>query len=115
MSKVFNKIIGDSAEGLARNYLKNNGYKVIKCNYKNKLGEIDIIANEGKTLVFIEVKYRKDNSFGLPREAVDSCKQMKIRNVASVFINQNRLFDKSVRFDVLEILGDKITLIKNCF
>ena len=66
-------------------------------------------------LVFVEVKYRKTAIFGLPREAVDVRKQQKIRLVASSYINRYGLHDKLCRFDVLEILGDKITLIKDCF
>lgn len=114
-NKTFNKVVGDSGEEIAKNYLKKQGYRIVKTNYKNKIGEIDIIAYEKDVLVFIEVKYRKNDAFGLPREAVNYHKQMKIRKVASVFINQNRLFDKVCRFDVVEILGDKITLLKNCF
>lgn len=115
MNKRFNKITGDYGEEIARKYLVNNGYKIVKTNYKNKIGEIDIIAYDKDTLVFVEVKYRKDDFFGLPREAVNYAKQLKIRRVAMVFINQNKLFDKSVRFDVIEVLGDKVTLIKDCF
>ncbi|MGN0960803.1 MAG: YraN family protein [Christensenellales bacterium] len=115
MNKHYNNLVGASGEEIANKYLKNNGYRIVKTNYKNKIGEVDIIAYDNKTLVFVEVKYRKNDYFGLPREAVNYRKQMKIRQVATIFINQNRLFDKEIRFDVVEILDDKITLIKNCF
>lgn len=114
-NKMFNKISGDSGERKAREYLKKQGYRIIKCNYSNKIGEIDIIAYDQGVLVFVEVKYRKDDYFGLPREAVNYNKQRKIRQVATVYINQNELFDKVIRFDVVEILGDQVELIKNCF
>lgn len=115
MTKQFNSIVGSSAEAKARIYLKDNGYRIVKTNYKNIVGEIDIIGYDGDILCFVEVKYRKDDTFGLPREAVNYNKQLKIRRVATMFIKQNNLFDKIARFDVVEILGDEITLIKNCF
>lgn len=115
MTKMYNNVVGSSAEVKAKEYLVSQGYRVVRTNYKNKIGEIDIIAYEGDILCFVEVKFRKDDTFGLPREAVNYQKQLKIRKVATVFINQYKLFDKVPRFDVVEILGDKITLIKNCF
>lgn len=115
MTKQFNSIVGSSAEAKAKEYLISQGYRVVRTNYKNKIGEIDIIAYDKNILCFVEVKYRKDDYFGLPREAVNEQKQFKIRMVATSFINQYRLYDKTPRFDVVEILGDKITLIKNCF
>lgn len=115
MTKQFNTVVGLSAESKAKDYLVSQGYRVVKTNYKNKIGEIDIIGYDEDILCFVEVKYRKDDTFGLPREAVNYHKQMKIRRVATVFINQYKLFDKVPRFDVVEVLGDKITLIKNCF
>lgn len=113
--KKFNNIKGQIGEKIAVNYLKNKGYKIVKTNYKNAIGEIDVIAYFDKILVFIEVKYRKNNVFGLPREAVNKQKQLKIRNCASVYINQNRLFDRVVRFDVIEILDDKVQHIEGGF
>lgn len=114
-NKIYNMQFGDIGEKIAQNYLKDCCYKILKTNYKNKIGEIDIIANDDDFLVFVEVKYRKNNFFGLPREAVNSEKQRKIRMVAMSYINKYKLFDKQCRFDVLEVLGDEITLIKNCF
>ena len=114
-NKKFNNIVGRSAEERAVKYLKNNGYQIVKTNYKTKIGEIDIIGYDREILAFIEVKFRGSDSFGLPREAVNAYKQNKIRQVATIFINQNNLYDKIPRFDVVEILGDEITLIKGCF
>ena len=102
-NKIYNSKKGFIGEQIAENYLKSQGYKIIKTNYKCKLGEIDIIASDKDTLVFIEVKYRKTNIFGLPRETVNSYKQQKIRMVASIYINKNNLHNKPCRFDVVEI------------
>lgn len=114
-NKKFNNIVGHSAEEQAVRYLKNNGYRIVKTNYVCKLGEIDIIGYDKDVLAFIEVKFRKNDAFGLPREAVNNYKQNKIRQVAITFINHNQLHNKTPRFDVVEILGDEITLIKGCF
>ena len=75
MIKTYAKENGTIGEALACNFLKQNGYKIIQTNYKNRLGEIDIIAMQDKTLVFVEVKSRLSTKFGLPREAINYYKQ----------------------------------------
>ena len=114
-NKIFNKVVGDKGEGLAISYLKKQKYKILTTNFKNKIGEIDIIAKDKGILVFIEVKYRTNDYFGLPREAVTDQKQRKIKFVATSYITKNNLFDCPCRFDVVEILDNKINLIKDCF
>ena len=114
-NKVYNKDFGNITEKIAQNYLIEQGYKIVNTNYKNKIGEIDIIAKDSDVLVFVEVKYRKNTNFGLPREAVNFEKQRKIRMVAMSYINKYNLHNNLCRFDVVEILGDEITLIKDCF
>ena len=110
------KFTGIKGETLAKEYLQNSGYKIIVCNYKNKIGEIDIIAKEGDYIVFVEVKTRESLKFGYPREAVNFYKQQKIKQVAMGYLKFKGLYDKvNVRFDVVDILGDDITLIKNAF
>ncbi|HDH53078.1 MAG TPA: YraN family protein, partial [Nitrospirae bacterium] len=73
--------LGQKGEELAVKYLRKKGYKIIKQNYKTKIGEIDIIANDGGTLVFVEVKTRESIAYGMPFEAVNSYKRRKIANV----------------------------------
>ena len=110
------KVLGIQGEALATEHLENQGYKILELNYKNKIGEIDIIAKDGETIVFIEVKARQSLRFGHPREAVNFYKQQKIRNVAIGYLKFKKLYERvSVRFDVVDILGDKITHIKNAF
>lgn len=113
--KVFNKVSGDGGELKAAEYLKKIGYKIIKINYTTKIGEVDIIAKDHTCYVFVEVKFRLSDYFGRPSEAVNIYKQRKIRNVATIYINKNRLFNETCRFDVIEILGDEINHIQNCF
>ena len=114
-AKKNNSIKGQIGESFAKNYLKKQGYKIVETNFKNKIGEIDIIAYDNDILVFVEVKYRKTSQFGLPREAVNIQKQRKIRMVAMSYINKHNLHNKSCRFDVVEMLGQEITHIKDCF
>lgn len=113
--KELNKVLGVSGETLASNFLKKNGYKIIERNYKNKLGEIDIIASNKKTIVFVEVKARDTIVYGRPSEAVNFYKQNKIRKVAQQFLLENKLDGFPCRFDVIEIVGEKINHIENAF
>ena len=109
------KLYGNAGEATAFYYLKENGYKIIKTNFVCKIGEIDIIAEKDNMLCFIEVKARNTAKFGLPREAVTYAKQRKIKMIASYFLQKTKMFDKICRFDVIEILGDKIEHIQNAF
>ncbi|MBI4847877.1 MAG: YraN family protein [Nitrospirae bacterium] len=96
------KTLGEKGEGLAAAFLKKKGYSIIEQNYKNSIGEIDIIAKDDDTLVFIEVKTRESIEFGLPFEAVNNRKRRKIANVALLYLKR---FDDlpQCRFDVLSI------------
>ena len=111
-----NKILGNKGESLAYDYLKKQGLTILERNYKNKIGEIDIICKDGDVLVFVEVKHRESLKFGYPREAVNYHKQQKIRNVAAGYLKYKNLYEKcAVRFDVIDIIGDNLTHIKNAF
>ena len=114
-TKSNNYIVGKSGEKIAEEYLKKKGYKILEVNFVNNVGEIDIIARQKNIYVFVEVKYRKNDYFGLPREAVNTYKQRKIRAVANSYIKRYNLYDNVCRFDVIEILDDQITHIENCF
>ncbi len=115
-----NLSLGARGEELARQYLQNNGYKIITCNYKVKLGEIDIIAEDGADLVFVEVKARSGSAFGAPAEAVTFRKQMQIIRVAQYYLGNQGCFDRPARFDVVSVLiqngiKPEIELIQNAF
>ena len=112
---VSTKKIGEFGEKLAIKYLKKQGYKIICTNYKIKYGEIDIIAKDDVFIVFIEVKYRSKNLYGLPSEAVDKRKQQKIRAVASQYLLNCDDDNLLVRFDVVEIIDKEIHLYKSAF
>ena len=102
-------------EALAKEFLLKNGYTILALNYKTKLGEIDIIAEQGRVVVFVEVKARSSVRFGLPREAVTAQKQNKIQQIALQFLRTKRMLNVPMRFDVIELLGDQLTHIPNAF
>ena len=108
-------ILGKKGEAQAVVFLKKKGYKILKTNYVNKLGEIDIICRHKDEIVFVEVKTRTSEKFGLPRESVTEYKQNKIRLVATLYLQSNNILDSKVRFDVIEVLGEDIEHIIGCF
>ncbi len=106
--------IGKNYEEVAVKYLKKSGYKIIEQNYRLKVGEIDIIAKDKKTLVFVEVKYRQSKEFGTPSEFVTVQKQNKIIKTALLYLKQNNI-ESDFRFDVISICNDETEHIKNAF
>ncbi|HOV27571.1 MAG TPA: YraN family protein [Pseudobacteroides sp.] len=123
MEKENNRRIGSANEKIAAEYLEACGYSIITLNFRaGKHGEIDIIAREKEYLCFIEVKSRSGLIFGTPAEAVDKRKQDRIKKLAYIYINQNKLHHENIRFDIVEIIMEdknrkvrKINLIKNAF
>ena len=97
------KFLGSKGENLAADFLKKKGYRILARNYKTVIGEIDIIAEDGETVVFIEVKTRKNDMFGYPFESVNSRKRQKLKNLALLYLKK-RGEELPVRFDVLSIV-----------
>lgn len=119
--KIFKKTLGNTGEEAAAEYLKKNGYKIIGRNYRNKIGEIDIICENKEYLIFVEVKTRSSDKFGTPASAVDKRKQNKIIKVTQYYLMEHET-DKSIRFDVIEVYAEpgsgkinKIEHIKDAF
>lgn len=110
-----NRQKGNIGENMAVAFLEEKGYNIIQRNFYKKSGEIDIIAENDSFLIFAEVKYRKNLKKGYPREAVDFRKQEKIRNTALLFMAELGRIEKAIRFDVIEIIDDKIEHIENAF
>jgi len=113
------KELGKKGEETALRFLKKKGYRIIERNYVCKMGEMDIIAREKDTLVFIEVKTRTSTMFGPPQLAVHSSKQRQLSKVALYYLKEKRLEDAKARFDVVAILleqkGEEIELIRDAF
>lgn len=99
-----NKEIGRWGELKAKNFLTKKGYKVIRENFRVKLGEIDLIVKKKNILVFVEVKTRKTNYFGPPQAAVNFEKREKIRTIARIFLMKNNYKKYKKRFDVIAII-----------
>jgi len=111
-------IYGKTSEIIAANFLKKKGYKILAMNYKNKIGEIDIIAKDKNIIVFVEVKARSSKLFGHPFEAINNEKQLKIRRVAELYLITKHLTESPCRFDAISILGQddyEIEHIENAF
>lgn len=95
--------LGIRGEKAAAKYLKRHGYKVITTRLRQRYGEIDIIALEGETVVFVEVKTRRDASQGRGAEAVDSERQSRLTRAALAFLKSHGLLEYPSRFDVIEV------------
>ena len=101
------KILGIYGEEQACKYLQNRGYVILKKNFRNKLGEIDLIAQDGKVICFIEVKFRKSLNFGEPFESVHPNKCRKIARVALSYLKYTfNSVEIPSRFDVVSIYED---------
>jgi putative endonuclease len=113
------KELGKKGEEKALRFLKKKGYRIIEQNYVCNMGEMDIIAKEKDTLVFVEVKTRTSMVFGPPQLAVTQFKQRQLSKVALNFLKEKKLEDVKARFDVVAILlapeGEEIELIRNAF
>ncbi len=97
---------GQEGEKAAVKFLKKRGYRIVEKNYRHKAGEIDIIAEHGQVLVFVEVKSRAGAELGEPLEAITPHKQRKIGQVARGFLTQHKIEKRDCRFDVVGIQGD---------
>lgn len=107
---------GDAAEDQAVSYLSAKGLRAISRNYRCKFGEIDLIAEEGDTLVFVEVRYRKNDYFGSALESVTVKKQRKIITTARYYLAEKKLGEsRPIRFDVVGITENETQWIKNAF
>jgi len=100
--------LGIRGEAIAKGFLLSKGYVILETNWRfNKL-EVDIIADNGETLVFVEVKTRSSNNFGKPEEAVDFDKKMNLINAAEAYLNFLHA-EMEVRFDILAIILNEDT------
>ncbi len=111
--------IGKAGEEIAVKFLKDKGYKIIKTNYRTKLGQIDIIAKDKDAVCFVEVKTRTNLEKGLPQESITKGKQHQISKAALLYLKENNLMEAPARFDVVSVFSDgfedKIDLIQNAF
>lgn len=110
---------GDLGEDRAAAFLRKEGYRILERNYRCPLGEMDIIAREGKTVVFVEVKTRSSDRFGPPQAAIGPQKQRRMTAIALCYLKGQGWLGTPARFDVAAVSlgeeGETVTLYKNAF
>ena len=106
MSETDRATQGRHGEALAADFLRRNGLTVLRRNCRSKWGEIDLLAREGEAVVFVEVKTRTTQQWGLPEDAVDAAKQFKLSMAARAICSHFKLHGRPLRFDVVAVLAD---------
>lgn len=101
------RTLGKLGEEAACRLLVSQGYDILARNFRCRLGELDIVCRQGRTVVFVEVRARSSASFGLPQESVVGRKKHKVRLVAQVYLQQADLGDANCRFDVVAVRAGK--------
>jgi putative endonuclease len=99
-----NYLFGNRGERVAAKLLKKKGYRILARNCRNRWGEIDLIARDGDTIVFVEVKTRSHDEAGRPEDAVTATKQRQISRAAAAWLHRNKLDEHRCRFDVVAIV-----------
>lgn len=113
------QLLGADGERAAEKFLRRQRYTIVERNYRCASGEVDLIALDSSTIVFVEVKTRTQPGFGSPLEAVDARKQRQIQRAAQHYLTKNRLHDRNARFDVVGVWWEggepRCELVKNAF
>lgn len=128
IKRVIRKTVGDSksekdissgklGENIACVFLSHEGYRIIEKNFRTRFGEIDIIAENNKTICFIEVKARSGTGYGLPEEFVDERKQEKLVKTALGYITSRNINSADMRFDIVsvDLVNESCRIIQNAF
>ena len=95
--------LGQRGENAAAHFLCQSGYKIVARGYRDKLGELDLIVLDGRTVVFVEVKTRTNHDAGHPAESITHDKQRRLTRLALLYLKRHRLLDQSARFDVIAV------------
>jgi putative endonuclease len=113
------QLLGAEGERAAEKFLRRQRYTIVARNYRCPSGEVDLVALDRSTVVFIEVKTRTQAGFGSPLEAVDRRKQRQIQRAAQHYLTTNRLHDRDARFDVVGVWWEdgevRCELVTNAF
>ncbi len=97
------KTLGQQGEAAAARFLKRLGYIIVARGARDSLGELDVVAVDGRTVVFVEVKTRRSHDKGHPSDAVDVDKQRRLTRLALAYLKRHRLLEQSARFDVVAL------------
>ena len=114
------KLFGQAGESAAEEYLRRKGYRILARNLRSPLGELDLVAEDGQVLVFVEVKARRTDAFGGAIHAVHHRKQEKLIQLAAQYLARHHIKDRLCRFDVVLLQGPDATVphiehIQNAF
>jgi putative endonuclease len=115
---LLRKLLGKTGEDRAAKHLAKQGYRILDRNFRTPHGELDLIALDGDTVVFVEVKTRTSDSYGVPELAVDPRKQDRMIKAALGYLKRKQLYQTACRFDVVAISGSgtqEIHLIRHAF
>lgn len=107
-----NLSIGKIGEQISARYLIDKGYKIVERNYRNKIGEIDIITLKSDVIVFIEVKTRTNLNYGYPYEAVDNKKKKTIIKTSLIYLSNKNINNVQCRYDIIEVYLNKENVYK---
>lgn len=111
---------GRESEEAAADFLRKKGYRILARNHRTKLGEIDVVAADGETVVFVEIKARRNLLFGGAHDAVDKRKRLRLSRLARQYLSFHRMDDRPCRFDLVLIDAAAgrtpvVELMKNAF
>lgn len=107
--------VGQAAEDAAAIFLRAQGFRILARNFTIQGGEIDLIAQEGDVIAFVEIKHRKSMRYAAPRESVTPAKQRRICRTALCWLQRENLPDAPVRFDIVESTPQGMTLLRGAF
>ena len=99
----FRRLLGNRGEQAAERYLKAQGLRILKRGLRSRRGELDLVALDGRQVVFVEVKTRLDHNAGHPVESVGPDKQRKLTELALAFLKKHGLLESSARFDIVAV------------
>ena len=109
------RALGAHAEARAALLLQHKGYRVVDRNWTCRGGEIDLVCDDGSTLVFVEVRARADASHGTPLETVHDLKRRRLIRAAQVYLTKKGMWERACRFDVVGITGDVVEHLEDAF
>jgi putative endonuclease len=109
------RAFGQAGEDRAAAWYLGRGYEVLDRNWRCRDGELDLVVSRGRTLVFVEVKTRRTDRFGIPAEAITPAKQRRLRTLARCYLEATGARPAALRFDVVSILGGQLEVISAAF
>lgn len=119
MAPDVRRVLGTDGERAAEEFLRRRRYTIVERNYRCRAGEVDLVALDGTTVVFVEVKTRRGEGYGNPLDAVDPRKQRQVCRAAQQFLAEHRLQDREARFDVVGVWWEEgrpvCELVTNAF